>query len=44
MTTEQADDMVDRDLTVTEARAEAFEAMQTPGPPGGPGSRHRFAG
>ncbi|MDT8858021.1 Mu-like prophage major head subunit gpT family protein [Paracoccaceae bacterium Fryx2] len=31
MTTEQADDMVDRDLTVTEARAEAFEAMQTRG-------------
>ncbi|OJF91505.1 hypothetical protein AX761_22210 [Rhizobium sp. 58] len=29
MTTEQADDMIDRDLTVTEARAEAFEAMQT---------------
>ena len=28
MTTEQADDMVDRDLNVTEARAEAFEAMQ----------------
>jgi HK97 family phage prohead protease len=28
MTAEQADDMVDRDLTVTEARAEAFEAMQ----------------
>lgn len=31
MTTEQADDMIDRDLTVTEARAEAFEAMQTRG-------------
>lgn len=31
MTTEQADDMVDRDLTITEARAEAFEAMQTRG-------------
>ena len=31
MTTEQADDMVDRDLTTTEARAEAFEAMQTRG-------------
>lgn len=31
MTTEQADDMVDRDLTVIEARAEAFEAMQTRG-------------
>lgn len=29
MTTEQADDMIDRDLSVTEARAEAFEAMQT---------------
>jgi hypothetical protein len=29
MTTEEADDMVDRDLSVTEARAEAFEAMQT---------------
>lgn len=29
MTTEEADDMVDRELTVTEARAEAFEAMQT---------------
>jgi HK97 family phage prohead protease len=28
MTMEQADDMVDRDLTITEARAEAFEAMQ----------------
>lgn len=28
MTTEQADDMIDRDLSVTEARAEAFEAMQ----------------
>ena len=31
MTTEQADDMVDRDLSVIEARAEAFEAMQTRG-------------
>ena len=31
MTTEQADDMVDRDLTITEARAEAYEAMQTRG-------------
>ena len=29
MTGEQADDMIDRDLTTTEARAEAFEAMQT---------------
>jgi len=29
MTTQQADDMVDRDLTTMEARAEAFEAMQT---------------
>jgi len=29
MTTEQADDMDDRDLTTMEARAEAFEAMQT---------------
>ncbi|MEC5383400.1 prohead protease/major capsid protein fusion protein [Aurantimonas sp. C2-6-R+9] len=29
MTTDQADDMIDRDLSVTEARAEAFEAMQT---------------
>ncbi|ANL47954.1 peptidase U35 phage prohead HK97 protein [Rhizobium phaseoli] len=28
MTTEQADDMIDRDLSITEARAEAFEAMQ----------------
>lgn len=28
MTAEQADDMIDRDLTITEARAEAFEAMQ----------------
>ncbi|NRP70195.1 hypothetical protein ILFOPFJJ_01073 [Ensifer psoraleae] len=28
MTAEQADDMIDRDLSVTEARAEAFEAMQ----------------
>ncbi|WP_353641373.1 prohead protease/major capsid protein fusion protein [Mesorhizobium sp. WSM2239] len=28
MTTEQADDMIDRDLSATEARAEAFEAMQ----------------
>lgn len=28
MTTEEADDMVDRDLTITEARAEAYEAMQ----------------
>lgn len=28
MTTEQADDMLDRGLTITEARAEAFEAMQ----------------
>ena len=31
MTPEQADDMVDRDLTITEARAEAFDAMQTRG-------------
>jgi len=29
MTTEQADDMDDRDLTTMEASAEAFEAMQT---------------
>jgi HK97 family phage prohead protease len=29
MSTEQADDMVDRDLTTMEARSEAFEAMQT---------------
>lgn len=29
MTTEQADDMIDRDLSVTDARAEAFEAMRT---------------
>ncbi len=28
MTAEQADDMIDRDLSVTEARAEAFETMQ----------------
>ena len=28
MSTKEADDMVDRELTVTEARAEAFEAMQ----------------
>lgn len=28
MTADQADDMIDRDLSVTEARAEAFEAMQ----------------
>lgn len=28
MTAEQADDMIDRDLTITDARAEAFEAMQ----------------
>lgn len=28
MTAEQADDMIDRDLSITEARAEAFEAMQ----------------
>lgn len=28
MTAEQADDMIDRDLSVTEARAEAFEAMR----------------
>jgi HK97 family phage prohead protease len=28
MTAQQADDMIDRDLTITEARAEAFEAMQ----------------
>lgn len=31
MTAERADDMVDRDLTITKARAEAFEAMQTRG-------------
>lgn len=31
MTSEQADDMVDRDLSITEARAEAFEAMQNRG-------------
>lgn len=31
MTSEQADDMVDRDLSITEARAEAFEAMQDRG-------------
>ena len=29
MTADHADDMIDRDLSVTEARAEAFEAMQT---------------
>ncbi|MGK9052126.1 prohead protease/major capsid protein fusion protein [Neorhizobium petrolearium] len=29
LTAEQADDMIDRNLTVVEARAEAFEAMQT---------------
>jgi len=29
MTTEDTDDMIDRDLTITEARAEAFNAMQT---------------
>ena len=29
LSAEQADDMIDRDLSVTEARAEAFEAMQT---------------
>ncbi|MEC5321760.1 prohead protease/major capsid protein fusion protein [Aurantimonas sp. A3-2-R12] len=29
MTTDQADDMIDRDLSITEARAEAFQAMQT---------------
>ena len=29
LTPEQADDMIDRDLSVTEARAEAFEALQT---------------
>ncbi len=29
MSAEQADDMIDRDLSVIEARAEAFEAMQT---------------
>jgi hypothetical protein len=28
MTAEQADDMIDRELSITEARAEAFEAMQ----------------
>lgn len=28
MTAEQADDMIDRDLTITDARAEAFETMQ----------------
>ncbi|MCO6385021.1 prohead protease/major capsid protein fusion protein [Oceanicola sp. 502str15] len=28
MSAEQADDMIDRDLSITEARAEAFEAMQ----------------
>jgi len=28
MTAEQADDMIDRDLSITEARAEAFETMQ----------------
>ncbi len=28
MTAEQADDMIDRDLTITEARGEAFQAMQ----------------
>ncbi len=33
MTAEQADDMIDRDLTITEARAEAFEAMQRRTPP-----------
>jgi HK97 family phage prohead protease len=31
MTTEAIDDMIDRDLTITEARAEAFEAMQARG-------------
>lgn len=31
MTSEQADDMVDRELSITEARAEAFEAMQDRG-------------
>ena len=31
LTIEQADDMVDRELSVTEARAEAFEAMQDRG-------------
>lgn len=31
MTSEQADDMVDRELSITEARAEAFEAMQDHG-------------
>lgn len=29
MTAEQADDMIDRELSIMEARAEAFEAMQT---------------
>ena len=29
LTAEDADDMIDRDLSITEARAEAFEAMQT---------------
>ena len=32
MTAEQADDMIDRELSVTEARAEAFEAMQRRAP------------
>ncbi|EPX78402.1 prohead protease/major capsid protein fusion protein [Salipiger mucosus] len=31
MTSEQADDMVDRELSISEARAEAFEAMQDRG-------------
>ncbi|APZ54102.1 prohead protease/major capsid protein fusion protein [Salipiger abyssi] len=31
LTSEQADDMVDRELSITEARAEAFEAMQDRG-------------
>lgn len=31
MTTEAIDGMIDRDLTITEARAEAFEAMQARG-------------
>jgi len=29
MTADQADDMIDRELSITEARAEAFETMQT---------------
>ena len=29
MTAEQADDMIDRDLTIIEARAEGYEALQT---------------